>query len=176
VLSLTGPNRLVFQNVYSPECVPPSFSLGDLDHLTGFKISSLYNHWLSRQQKKLQPFIVLNAGPLHHTLVAKTEKPKGKKTKLEYVPFSSDEGENEDESDDGRKDVPPLKFGPPTAGPSKPYNLKSRRGDIEGVNKAKVRDSFLLCQDRTLQCAEWFHSRNAYSVPNDSGSWGPMNP
>jgi hypothetical protein len=139
------------QNVYSPECVPANFSLGDPDHLTGFKISSLYNHWLSRQQKKLQPFIVLNAGPLHHTLVSKTEKPKGKKRKLEYVPVSSnepsDEGEKEEGSDNARNDVPPLKFGPPGAGQSKPYNPKSRTG---GVNKAKVRDSFLLCSKMLL--------------------------
>ena len=28
----------------------------------------------------------------------------------------------------------------------------------------------------TLHCTEWFHSRNGYSVLNDSGSRGPMNP
>ena len=28
----------------------------------------------------------------------------------------------------------------------------------------------------TLHCTEWFHSRNGYSVPNGSGSWGPVNP
>ena len=28
----------------------------------------------------------------------------------------------------------------------------------------------------TLHCTEWFHSRNGYSVLNDSGSWGPVNP
>jgi hypothetical protein len=77
-----------------------------------------------------------------------------KKRKLEYVPVSSNEpsnkGEKEDESDNGRKDVPPLKFGPPMAGPSKLYNSISRRGNIEGVNKAKVRDSFLLCSEMLL--------------------------
>jgi hypothetical protein len=120
--------------------------LGDPDHLTGFKISSLYNHWLGRQQKKLQPFIVLNAGPLYHTLVGKSENPKGKKRKLEYVPVSSnepsDEGKKEEEPDNVRNNVPPLKFGPPGAGSSKLSNLKSR---TRGVDKAKVINSFLLC-------------------------------
>ena len=28
----------------------------------------------------------------------------------------------------------------------------------------------------TLHCTEWFHSRNAYTVPNQSSSRGPLNP
>jgi hypothetical protein len=27
-----------------------------------------------------------------------------------------------------------------------------------------------------LHCTEWFHSRNTYTVPNDTGSRGPANP
>ena len=33
-----------------------------------------------------------------------------------------------------------------------------------------------LYQVGTLHCTEWFHSRNGYSVPNGSGSRGPVNP
>lgn len=100
----------------------------DPDHLTGFKISNLYHHWSSRQKKKLQPFIVLNAGPLHQAhakkveeLKKKKEKGKGKKT-VNWTDISSDErkstsdeGEESDgdEPDAENNDAPPPKFRPP---------------------------------------------------------------
>lgn len=104
------------QKIYSPECVPEGFSLSDPDHLTGFKISNLYNHWLRRQQKKLQPFIVLNSGPLHHMAAGKSEKGKGKKkVDWEEVSTSSDGGESENED----AVTNPPKFGPPRGAKSK---------------------------------------------------------
>ena len=107
--------------MYSPDCVPEVFSLSNPDHLTGFKISNLYHHWLAHQRKKLQPFIVINPGPLHEMLVRKSKKSKMKKK--EYVPVSSDEdksatgsdGEGGETKENELKDQcePLPKFGPP---------------------------------------------------------------
>jgi hypothetical protein len=123
----TGYSKAVFpyllasaegQNIYSPECAPDGFSLIDPDHITGMNINLLHNHWLQRQKKKLQPFVILNSGPLHRGLVGKSEKKKGKK-KIDYVPVSSDDGDGEDtgadggESEDENDGRPPPKFGPP---------------------------------------------------------------
>jgi hypothetical protein len=84
----TGYSKAVFpyllasaegQNIYSPECAPDGFSLIDPDHITGMNINLLHNHWLQRQKKKLQPFVILNSGPLHRGLVGKSEKKREKK-------------------------------------------------------------------------------------------------
>lgn len=87
------------QDIYSPDCVPEGFSLMDPDHLTGFKITKLYNHWLLRQKKKKEPFIILKPGPLHQGMVKKSEKSKGKEK--EYVPVSTDDEDGGDASDGG---------------------------------------------------------------------------
>jgi hypothetical protein len=107
----------------------------------------LYNHWLRRQQKKLPPFVVLNAGPLHHGLVGKSEKGKGKR-KFEYHEVSSDEHSDtntkkrrgEVESDNEGNDIRPLKFGPPPAGSSRLSNSRSKGANNAGGNATKVRD------------------------------------
>jgi hypothetical protein len=108
------------QIIYSAECVPGGFSLSDPDHLPAFKIETLYTHWLTRQSKKLPPFIVLNPGPLHIS-AKKSEKVKGKK-KMEYEEVSTDDDEEEvqDSPDgDGGEIGFPLaaKYGPPVGRP-----------------------------------------------------------
>ena len=108
------------------------------EHLTGFKISNLYHHWLACQKKKLQPFIITNPGPLHQIYVRKSEKSKGKKKEYEPVsskdeggvPSNSQEeggkttkkssGEKKEVLDDEDDHHPPPKFGPPSG--------KSKRG------------------------------------------------
>jgi len=87
------------QDIYSPDCVPEGFSLIDPDHLTGFKITNLYNHWLQHQKKKMEPFIILKPGPLHQGMVKKSEKSKGKQK--EYVHVSTDDEDGGDASDGG---------------------------------------------------------------------------
>jgi hypothetical protein len=109
------------QIIYSAECVPGGFSLSDPDHLPAFKIESLYAHWLTRQAKKLPPFIVLNPGPLHISSVKKSEKVKGKK-KMEYKEVSTDDDDEElrgSPDDDGGGIAFPLaaKYGPPVGRP-----------------------------------------------------------
>lgn len=103
------------QTIFSPDSVPENFVLGDPDHLNSFKISVLYNHWLTRQRKGLPPFVVLNAGPLHHPLEKKSQttvKGKGKEKKR-YFESGDEEEEKEDEDDkandevDGEDDVNP---------------------------------------------------------------------
>ena len=79
----------------------------DLDRLTGFKISNLYHHWSSHQKKKLQPFIILNTGPLHQAHAKKVEelkkkKEKGKRKKIvNWMDISSDERKST--SDEGEQ-------------------------------------------------------------------------
>jgi hypothetical protein len=111
------------QTIYSAECVPGGFTLSDPDHLPAFKIQSLYAHWLTRQVKKLPPFIVLNPGPLHISSAKKSEKVKGKK-KMEYKEVSTDDdddgGELQDSphGDGGEIDFPlAAKYGPPVGRP-----------------------------------------------------------
>jgi len=87
------------QNIYSPDCVPEGFSLIDPDHITGFNITKLYNHWLLRQKNKLEPFIILNPGPLHQAAAKKSKQVKGKAKA--YVPVSTDDEDGADSSDDG---------------------------------------------------------------------------
>ena len=124
--------------------------MSDPEHLTGFKISNLYHHWLAHQKKRPQPFVITNPGPLHQIYVRKSEKLKGKKT--EYEPVSSkDEGEGPSNSwgeggkttekafeekkvlDDEDDCHPPPKFGPPSG--------KSRRGtDVQLESTSKRPD------------------------------------
>jgi hypothetical protein len=114
--------------------------LGDPDHITGSNIDSLYGHWQERQRKGLEPFVVLNAGPLHEASKKKSPKAKGKgKAKAQWVSCSSDDEksqdgeevaggdlENEEEEDKSESDEkeeeeeeeeeeepPARKFGPP---------------------------------------------------------------
>ena len=113
------------QEVYLPDCVPVGFQLGDPDHLTSFKISNLYHHWIRRQKKKLPPFIVLHPGPLHKIVKKKSAKAWGKEKVYDPVDTSEDndgvgggsaENENEREGDvdkDEDSALPPPKFGPP---------------------------------------------------------------
>ena len=86
------------QMIYSPDCVPKGFCLSDPDHLTGLEITNLYSHWLGHQKKKLQPFVISNAGTLHGMFVEKSEKAKGKK-KMEYVDVSSKDGSEEEDGE-----------------------------------------------------------------------------
>jgi hypothetical protein len=105
------------QVIYSPDSAPKGFCLNDPDHYTAFKIDALYTHWMERQRKGLQPFVVLNASPHHGMSVKKSKKGKGK-AKADYVEVNSDdasvrgsgeEGANEQEEkkvpeDEGRED------------------------------------------------------------------------
>ena len=131
------------QTIFSRDCAPDGFLLADPDHLTGLKIDQLYNHWLRRQQKKLSPFVILNASPQHAILHRKSAKAMGKR-KMDYQEVYSDdqevqtedegeqggeqeEEEQEEEQEDEDKEVdegaddngeeedipPPRKYGPP---------------------------------------------------------------
>ena len=92
------------QMIYSPNCVPKGFCLSDPDHLTGLKITNLYSHWLGHQKRKLQPFVISNADPLHGMFVEKSEKAKGKK-KVEYVDVSSKDGSEEEDGEASSDEV-----------------------------------------------------------------------
>lgn len=135
------------QTIYDQECVPQGFILSDPDHLNGFKIELLYNHWLERQRQKLSPFVVLNPGPHHQAAEAKSEKAKGKR-KMPYEEISSDDGdvgskEEDDRSQDETEEVIPplLKVGQPTgmiAGSSKlPPKGQSRTSGKSKKRKAE---------------------------------------
>jgi hypothetical protein len=76
--------------------VPEHFRLGDPDHLGSFQIDSLYSHFLKRQSKGLQPFIILNSSPNHGKATKMSEKARGKK-KTEYVEVDTDDPEVEEE-------------------------------------------------------------------------------
>lgn len=119
------------QKIYSPDSAPDGFVLSDPDHLNGSQIEALYRHWLRRQQKKLQPFVILNGSPQHQTSRGKVMNTKGKK-KADYVEVNTDEeevksvggdndGDDRDESDeeneDGEKNISQLKRGPPIGRP-----------------------------------------------------------
>jgi hypothetical protein len=82
------------QTVFSRDCAPEGFLLADPDHLNGFQIDTLYNHWLRRQQKKLSPFVILNASPQHAILHKKSTKAMGKR-KMEYLEVDSNDEEVE---------------------------------------------------------------------------------
>lgn len=102
------------QTIFSPDCVPEGFTLSDPDHLTGFKITALYNHWLGRQAKRLQPFIVLNASPNHWVSTTKTSEDRKGKGKMKYVEIDDDADEEGPGESDGDKELPPaVKIGPP---------------------------------------------------------------
>jgi hypothetical protein len=89
------------QTIYSEDSVPEGFTLSDPDHLTGSQIETLYLHWRNRQQKKLSPFVILNASPQHQATVKKmSAKAKGKR-KIDYVPVSSSEDERDSDGEDG---------------------------------------------------------------------------
>ena len=90
------------QNIYSSDSVPEGFVLSDPDHLTGFKIDSLYAHWMGRQRKGLEPFVVLNANP-QHGKSTKSLKAKGK-SKAEWVNVDSDDDNDDDDDDDDDDD------------------------------------------------------------------------
>ena len=98
--------------------MPAGFSLSDPDHLPASEIDSLYRHWQHRQLKKLPPFVVLNASPLHGSSVKKSDKGKGKK-KIEYMDVSTNDEQQEEEQDGSDRDEEangfPLaaKIGPP---------------------------------------------------------------
>ena len=87
------------QTIFSKDSVPEGFVLSDPDHLTSSQINSLYHHWLGRQQKKLSPFIILNASPQHQTIKTMSKKARGK-GKMEYQEVDSDNGEGEESSKD----------------------------------------------------------------------------
>ena len=87
------------QNIYSDDCVPTGFILGDPDHLNSFQVNSLYTHWQSRQKKGLAPFIIINPGPLHLHVQKKSQKSakaKGKEKKV-YLPVDTTDDEEEEE-------------------------------------------------------------------------------
>jgi hypothetical protein len=95
------------QTIFSKYSVPDGFSLGDPDHITGFNIDSLYAHWLGRQQKGLEPFIMLNAGPLHAASKKKSLKAKGKakaKAQVAWVNCDTDDEKSEEEEEAGGGD------------------------------------------------------------------------
>jgi hypothetical protein len=85
------------QSIYSVESAPEGFSLGDPDHIKTFHIEALYRHWLDRQRKGLQPFVILNSSPQHGSSKKsqKSSKDKGKK-KIEWVDVGDDVDEMED--------------------------------------------------------------------------------
>lgn len=171
----TGNKRAVFpyllaskegQEVYLPDCVPVGFQLGDPDHLTGFKISNLYHHWIGRQKKKLPPFVVLHPGPLHKIVEKKSAKARGKEKVYDPVDTSEDddgvgggsaENENEREGDvdedgdagengDVDKDedsaLLPPKFGPPRRKQppsSRPEESPPVAGSSKDIQKSRSR-------------------------------------
>ena len=86
------------QMIYSPDCVPEGFTLSDPDHLTVSNIIALYRHWLERQNRRLSPFIVLNAHPNHVVILKnsqKSQKDKGKQ-KMKYVDDTEEDKEEEE--------------------------------------------------------------------------------
>lgn len=133
------------QKIFHVDCVPKGFVLSDPDHITNAKISTLYLHWLARQDKKLPPFVVLNPGPHHQAAQPKSAKAKEKR-KMEYVDVSTDDevvksaGEEDEEGEQSaggeeeegvqssdQEDLgPTVKFGPP----------RSKRPDIAGPSNS----------------------------------------
>jgi hypothetical protein len=101
------------QNIFLTDSVPEGFTLSDPDHINADKINKLYNHWLSRQNEGLPPFVVLNSSPNHASdemKSKKSEKAKGKQ-KAKYVDVNSDEdgdvdleGELDKETDEELRD------------------------------------------------------------------------
>lgn len=113
------------QTIYSRECVPEGFVLSDPDHLKGFEIDDLYNHWLKRQSQGLVPLVILNSIPQHGVSKKKSEKARGKK-KMDYVDVNTDDDEvrSEAENSGGEEEMsgveeqtdrsPAFKIGPPS--------------------------------------------------------------
>ena len=142
------------QTIYSPDCAPVGFRLIDPDHLNLVQVNALLNHWLDRQRKKLQPFIVLTASPLHQQATKMSEKAKGKR-KIPYEPVSDDDDDinpdgggsagegdgdegdgssvdSEDDQDEEGEDrrQPPGRVGPPTG--------KRPRSNLQGMTLPDV--------------------------------------
>jgi hypothetical protein len=122
------------QNIYDVDSVPNDFTLSDPDHLNAFEINNLYNHWMTRQNLRLAPFIILNPAPHHEKAVRKSEKAKGKK-KAPYVDVSSDDEEEGGNSEmDNDVDFPgrfssSMKFGPPVGSQKEGSSSKQRFDD-----------------------------------------------
>jgi len=126
------------QKIYSKESVPDGFILSDPDHLTGFQIVSLYNHWLRRQQKKLRPFIIRQAQPHHRSSETLSSKAKGKR-RMEYFEVDTDDGEvtSSDEEETGNEEISkPIKIGPPQLGVPGPSALRSEKTTSKYKSKA----------------------------------------
>ena len=143
------------QTIFSPDCVPDGFVLSDPDHLPGFKIETLYCHWLKRQRTKISPFIILKADPQHELSGGKSAKAKGKR-KIEYKEVDSndeevqsEEGEEETkkagegggdgEEDDGTTDEeeedisPVVKYGPPNGKARKNQTSNQLNDDLNAA-------------------------------------------
>jgi hypothetical protein len=104
------------QNIYSPECAPENFVLSDPDHLPLSKVNQLYYHWLTRQNKGLPPFIILNPNPIHRRKMKKTSKAKNKgKKKADWVDVTSDDEDGlfDDVDDVEDVEIAKVKIGPP---------------------------------------------------------------
>jgi len=87
------------QSIFSKDSAPKGFRLNDPDHLTIFQIDALYHHLLVRQRQGLQPFVILNAGPLHARSTKKSEKAKGKQRAEQTYVDADDNDVSERESD-----------------------------------------------------------------------------
>jgi hypothetical protein len=125
--------------------------LSDPDHLTTTQIDNLYAHWLGRQRKGLQAFVILNASPLHAASIAKKlEKSKaskkGKGKAKAYVEVgNSDESAAEDGNPDPgdgsdeeeERDDPPLKIGPPIGSRKMPSGSEEHASPEAGPSKTR---------------------------------------
>jgi hypothetical protein len=130
------------QKIYSKESVPNGFILSDPDHLTGFQIVSLYNQWIRRQQKKLRPFIILQAQPHHRSSETLSSKAKGKK-RMEYLEVDTDDAEvtSSDEEETGDEEISkPIKFGPPRLGVPGPSTVGLEKTTSKFKSKAVDRE------------------------------------
>lgn len=164
----TGSSRSAFpyllaaeigQKIFSPDCVPEGFSLGDPDHLKSSQIDMLYSHWLIRQKAGLPPFVVLNPGPHDGRAPKRSINAKGKQ-KTPYVDVSDDDdsdGSEEDDSsttedsegersDDEEEDDRVVKFGPPV-GKERPKFLPSTQIDENSAQFAESSTAALTKQD-----------------------------
>lgn len=146
------------QKIFSLDCVPNDFALGDPDHLKSFEIDSLYNHWRRRQSKGMAPFIVLSSSPQHGSAEKTTERVSEKKREIGYYDVNSDDedaksqgdavedfekevgeedsmkgvGEDNSEKEVGDKLQRPPKFGPPRGAGRKPRGAGSSAKNGQG--------------------------------------------
>jgi hypothetical protein len=176
------------QKIFDPDCVPEGFVLSDPDHLTAAEISSLYNHWLSRQHRNLPPFVVLNPGPHHPSPHPQSEKVKGKR-KMPYVDVDSTDdepgklvgGDEESEEAEGFGDEEDLsrrvKFGPPkgnhqtnVAGSSKHPTTKAQNLDTEApTEKPKPQRKDKTVQSKKRKAAEELQPHSPKSLKTARG-------